>query len=108
MNINNKINEVKLKLLKCGAIHAEAYNKLVYEYEFRNYEGNMLSRKLFMEEFFAKYNDINKSFIHNVNTAFNEIPDLIGGPKPVEEGGGKKTMKKRIKNNKNKTRKGKQ
>ena len=98
MNINNIINEVKFELLKYGAIYAKEYNSLVYEHSIRNYEGNVDSRKLFMDGFLKKYNDINKTFINNAKTVFNEMPEIILG--------GKKTMKKRIKNNK--TRKGKQ
>ena len=87
--INNIMNETKFKLLDCGVMHMKSLNELVHKFSF---EHRTLARPI--NSFNKELVILNNALISDTNKVFENIPSIMRG--------GKKTKKKRIKNNKTK------
>jgi len=87
--INNIMNETKLKLLDCGVMHMKSLNELVHKFSF---EHRTLAHPI--NSFNKELVILNNALISDTNKVFENIPSIMRG--------GKKTKKKRIKNNKTK------
>jgi len=93
--INNVMNETKLELLDCGVMHMKSLNELVHKFSFNTGYKNTLSEwKTIKNSFDNELVILNNALISDTNKVFENIPSIIRG--------GKKTKKKRIKNNKTK------
>jgi len=93
--INNIMNETKLELLDCGVMHMKSLNELVHKFSFNTGYKNTLSEwKTIKNSFDNELVILNNALISDTNKVFENIPRIIRG--------GKKTKKKRIKNNKTK------